>query len=388
MAHVLLGWELGAGRGHALRLATLAAALRSAGHRITFAVQRLDLLTAREVDGAPVWQAPLPPRLLGGGRPRSRIPADMAEILERVGLDTPNLVAGMVRGWHLLLGAVAPDVAIADFSPFLQMAARGRVPVVAIGTNFSPPPADMDAFPALIENLPRIDQAVLLDRLNAGLAAAGVAPLAALPQVYAADRIVAMSLQEIDPYRDQRTIPFASPVPAGFDARAGDGEEVFVYAAARIDPAAPLWTALERTRLKVRVHAAGAWPAFRDALAARGFAVEPEPLPFAEIAARSRLLVSHGGHGFVTSGLLAGLPHIVCHFDLEKLLNGMALARLQVGGHAVLQGIDPDRFAADLVQLHGDDALAGRARDLAAGLRARSQEPFDAAVVKAVAALG
>jgi rhamnosyltransferase subunit B len=60
MAHILIGWELGAGRGHALRIAQLAKALRAAGHRLSFAVQRVDALDPEA--GGEVWQAPVTPR--------------------------------------------------------------------------------------------------------------------------------------------------------------------------------------------------------------------------------------------------------------------------------------------------------------------------------------
>jgi UDP:flavonoid glycosyltransferase YjiC (YdhE family) len=123
------------------------------------------------------------------------------------------------------------------------------------------------------------------------------------------------------------------------------------------------------------------------ALSALGFEVEPRPLPFATIAARSRLLVSHGGHGFVSAGLLAGLPQVVFHYDLEKLLNGLAVARLGLGGHTALATLKPERFGPDLAALHGDDALAARARAAGERFRARAMPHADAAVVEAVGAL-
>jgi hypothetical protein len=388
MAHVLLGWELGAGRGHAIRFARLADALRGAGHRVSFAVQRVDSLDAAVAGDSAVWQAPVTPRfLVGAARPNTGPPAGMADILARIGMDDPVLVAAMIRGWDQLLRAVAPDVAIGDFSPFLHLAARGRLPLLAVGTGFSLPPSGMPSFPALIERVAGVDQRALLGSINGGLRAAGRAPLATTPQVWAADRVLPATLAELDPYAGQRADPYVSAVTAGFAARAGGGDEVFVYGSERLTARAAIWRALVCSGLAIRVHVPGATAELRAALVEFGFDVEPEPLPFARIAERSRLLVSHGGHGFVSAGLHAGLPNVVFHQDLEKLLHGVAVARLGLGGYAALQSLNPERFGADLAKLHADEALAARARAAAKTFRARRQPPVEEAVVQAVAAL-
>ena len=40
MAHILIGWEFGANRGHVVRMAATAKALRAAGHEISFAFRK------------------------------------------------------------------------------------------------------------------------------------------------------------------------------------------------------------------------------------------------------------------------------------------------------------------------------------------------------------
>lgn len=388
MAHVLLGWELGANRGHAVRLVALAAMLRAAGHRTSFAVQRIDALRPEDVPGCAVWQAPVTPRfLISASRAAAGPPAGMADILARVGMDDPALVAAMIRGWEQLFAAIRPDVIVGDFAPFLHLAVRDRLPLVAVGTGFGLPPADMPTLPALIEGPPGIDQPALVERLNESLSALDRPSLSTLARVWAADRVLPATLPELDPYHARRSEAYLLPSGPDVDARAGGGEEVFVYAAERVAADSPIWRGLARSGLPVRVHVPRAAPALQAALAALGFEVEPRPLPIATIVARSRLLVSHGGHGFVSAGLFAGLPQVVFHHDLEKLLNGLALARLGLGGHVALATLDPDRFGADLAALHGDDALAARARTAGARFRARAMPHADAAVVEAVRAL-
>ena len=99
------------------------------------------------------------------------------------------------------------------------------------------------------------------------------------------------------------------------------------------------------------------------------------------------MVVSHGGHGFACAAIAAGLPQVVCHHDLEKLLNGLAVAREGLGGHVSLANLDPDRFGADLVGLYRDQALAERCRAKAEIVRHRDQPDLAASVIDAVEAL-
>ncbi|HEV2866697.1 MAG TPA: glycosyl transferase-like UDP-glucuronosyltransferase [Allosphingosinicella sp.] len=389
MARILIGWELGGNRGHALRMAQLARALGAQGHEVSLALQRIDALAGGEAAGTEVWQAPLTPRLLTHGpRGAAGLPATMGDILARLGFDDAQLVAAMIRGWHRLLQAVGADLVIAEYAPFLLLAARGRVPSISVGTGFQTPPADMASFPALIERPPLIDEALTLAAVNAGLAAAaGGEGLAALPQLFAADRVVTETFAELDPYSEHRREPLALPVPACFDAEAGRGEEVFVYAPETMTADAPFWRGLAESKLPVRVHVPRAPAAVRSAVEGLGLAFEPEPLPFALIARRSRLLVSHGGHGFVCAGMAAGLAHVIAYLDIEKYAYGRALARHGLGGHVAMAGIQPKPFAASLQRLYGDEGLIGRAKAAAPVLLARGQQPMEAAVLEAVAAL-
>jgi rhamnosyltransferase subunit B len=387
MAHVLLGWEFGANRGHAIRLTAVADALRAAGHKVSFAVTRLDVMHAQKVPGSPIWQAPVSPRMMAG-RGRATGPAvGMADILARLGMDDGLIVASMLDGWRQLLGAIAPDLVIADFAPFLLLAARGRLPTISVGTGFSSPPAGMAKLPALVAGAEGVDQNSLLEAVNAGLARAGDPPLGALAQLFAADNPIVATFAELDPYSASRDEALVFPDAANPVVSPGRGDEVFAYLPDTVPAASPLWPALAASGLKVRVHIGMGGTALQNAVAEHGLIVEPEPLPFALIAERSRLLVSHGGHGFICAGLLAGLPHVVCHYDLEKLTHGLALARAGLGGHVSLAAIKPRPFAESLVRLFGDEAIAGRVRAAAPDFRARPQTPFQHAVLEAVAAL-
>jgi hypothetical protein len=247
----------------------------------------------------------------------------------------------------------------------------------------------MPRFPSLTGQPPAFDEAATLDSVNQALRSVGSEPLPALPAMFAADRELAGTYRELDGYAEWRTRPLvrpALPLPPP-EISAGGGEEVFVYLPELLKPEAPLWQGLAASRLPVRVHIPAVGKGYWQSLRERGFAVEPEPLPFPEIARRSRLLVSHGGHGFVCSGLLAGLPQVVCPYDLEKTIYARAVTKLGVGGFVPLTQIEPAAFAASLVNLYRDDALAARARDAAPGFQARYKAPMQQEMADAVEAL-
>lgn len=387
MAHFLFGWEMGGGRGHALRIAGIAERLLHRGHRITLAAQRVDLLPAPVAERCTLLPVPLTPRLLAkGSRSYPSRPATLGDILARLGCDDREIVAAIVRTWRDLLRLAAPDAVIADYAPFLLAAARGRIPSAAVGSAFCTPPGGMDVFPSLAGEPAATDEAQTLESVNAGLGRAGVAPLEALPRLFAADRQLVESFAELDPYAVWRREPLLAPlVPT--DPMAGAGEELFVYMPETVAPDAPLWAGLEQARLPVRLFVPKLSDSACAQLASRGFAVESTPLPFARIAAGSRMLIHHGGHGSTVSALLAGLPQVVCHYDLEKALNAAAVTRIAVGGHVPLNEIDPARFSVSLRRLYDDANLAARARAKAAELRSRGEQDPREVVAGAVEGL-
>ena len=390
MAHILLGWELGGNQGHAIALAITAAALRRRGHRISFALQRVDAISPDLLAGADVWPAPVTPRLLvNASRPPSRHPQSMGDIMARLGFDDAGIVGALLRAWTRLLDAIRPDLVIADYGPFLLNAARGRIPTISAGTAFSTPPSTMTDFPSLTGEAPAFSEARLLDALNAALRGAARAPIEHLPGMFEAGREMGGSFAELDPYAEWRREPLVMPMLRGPmpDLAPGTGDEVFVYAPDNARVEAKLWDGLARSGLPVRVHVPGAAADLKRALVDKGLEIELEPLPFAHIAERSRLVVSHGGHGFVCSALLAGLPQVICHFDLEKRLNARAITRLRLGGMVAMHEIEPEPFAASLVEVYRNEDLAARVHAAAPAFRSRYDRPKEESIADAVEAL-
>lgn len=384
MATVLIGWELGAGRGHLVRMATLARLLHARGHRPVLASQRL----TRDIDLPPdvtIWQAPLWPRLLNtSGALGGPLPNTMGDILVRMGLDRPEALADLIHAWDAIVAAVKPDVVIADYAPALLTATRGRFPTITAGLGFDLVPSHLDRFPSLTGQPAAYDEGALLAAVNTALAAVGRKPLARLPEMFEADRSFAGSFTELDPYGAVRRDPVVAPSVAHPIGEAGGGEEVFFYADPVLLRTGPLLDGLVRSALPIRLYAPGSSADQQRQLEEHGFIVERAPVPFAQIAARSRLTMSPGGLGFLSSSLAAGVPSVAIHYDLEKALSGQAITRLQLGGHVHALQVKPDAFATSLRQLYGNDSFQRRAREFAPSFRARLNPTQEEIAVDAV----
>jgi hypothetical protein len=384
MARFLLGWELGAGRGHLVRMAALARRLEAHGHDVIVASQRLggglDFPAVTQL-----WQAPVWPRLLANvGALGGPLPNTMGDILYRLGLHDPETLPALIGAWEGIIAAAKPDAIAADFAPALLCAARGRVPTLVAGHAFDTVPAHLERFPSLTGKPAAYPEAQVLDQVNIGLAAAGRSTLSALPAIFTTDRLLAGTFTELDPYAAWRTAPVVAPSVSHPLGEAGEGEEIFLYANSDLLRTAALWDGLVRSALPVRVYAQGASAAQQEELAKLGFQVETAAIPFTRIAERSRLVMTYGGVGFVSSALAAGLPVVVVHYDLEKALTGQAITRMQLGGHVHAGGIQPEAFATSLRQLYHNDSFQRRARELAPGFRERlapEQEELAAAAL-------
>jgi hypothetical protein len=365
-------------------LLAIARELRSRGHRVSYALQRIDALAGEEA--ADVWQAPITPRLLlNTVKLRTATPATMGDILARLGFDDAGLTASLIAGWDRLFSAVRPDLVISEYGPFLLTAARGRLPTISVGTAFSAPPPQLDQFPNFSGGTVAYPEAQALAAVNEALRRCGRPAIEAFPRVFQADRVLAGGFAEFDPYRAWRTDPLVRPPTSGTIAMApAGGEEVFVYAPEQVQVEAQLWQGLAHSRLPVRVFVSSVGESYRQQLRKLGLQVEDRPLPFAEIGRRSRLLVSHGGHGFLCSGLLAGLPQVICHFDLEKYVYAKALTDLGIGGMVSFPQIEPKAFAESLVEVYRNDGLAERARAAASVFQSRHHEMMEVSVAEAV----
>ncbi|MEO8567055.1 MAG: udp-glucuronosyltransferase, partial [Betaproteobacteria bacterium] len=101
----------------------------------------------------------------------------------RLGFLHPSSLAGLCRGWHALIDAVAPDLLVFDYAPTALLATRSLgLPRVQFGSSFSVPPR-MQPMPVYRwwhrEDQARVVQSerMVLECANAALARLGEPPM-------------------------------------------------------------------------------------------------------------------------------------------------------------------------------------------------------------------
>jgi rhamnosyltransferase subunit B len=390
VARVLIGWELGAGRGHIVSMLAMSRALKARGHDVAIAVQRFNAL-AREAlpQGVRFLQAPLWPGLLNGDDRSDWKPAVTAiDILGRLGLAQPKTLTHLLLAWDGIFSTFDPHIVVADYAPALLLAANGRLPSINIGPGFEVPPTDVDPIPRLGGAEPGYDEAVMLDIIDADLRDAGREALPTLASVFRSTRGLIAGFPELDPFGRPDGPDFIAPAVGDWAPPSGArGNEIFVYANGPVQRLDAFWQGLSQTGLPIRVHLPVSDDTLRDRIAALGVTVERKPIPWPLIAARSRMAVNHGAHGIMSALMLAGIPQLALPLDLEKRLHSEAMAKAGFGLMRDPNILSASQLAADVEKLYADAELASGVRKAAPDFAARVSIPFEESLADAVEAL-
>jgi len=325
MARILIGWEIGGGQGHGLRIKHHKDALEARGNQVVVYLKLPQNALPDGKQGA-FWpielQKPIAAHSLG-------------DVLIGMGIGIPGHFNSIVAKWQAILKDEQPDIVIADFAPALLVACRGRLPSILIGNGYDCPPSTLKSFTSLTGQKPCSE-----------VMAANQAGVEFLPEIFAADHTVIQSIPWIDPYEKTRIGQHILPHPES--PLSQHGQAVFVYAPHGIPKT--LGSCLEASGLPIiqSTDKMYDWP---------------------EIARRSCCVVSHGGCGTVTQAVLAGLPQIAITGDLEKLNYGRQIKERQLGDWFVTPWFKEDQFIKSLKALYGEQSYLERARQEAIRLR-------------------
>lgn len=388
---ILLANEFGAGRGHLVTLTRLAQAF-GPGFAFDGALGRMEHANELAPLGAEVFPGPLlvydSARRTGENAVQS---ATWGEFLGDLGFDDVARLREIVAWWRHVLASRHVAAVLADYAPLALMAARSLgIPTVATGTGYGLPPPEMGAFPFLNPGVTRRlhDEARLLANVNQVAREIGLPPLTGLPEVYRADLPLIRTLPMLDPYAAYRRDPvYLPPVTDISPVLAGGGDEVFIYFSTIEFDRPGVVEALEALPMPRRAYLPAPPPGVAERLAASGVVLETRPVPVAEIARRSRLLVNAGQHGILSLGLYAGLPQVCLTQHLEQLFHAR---KAETAGVAVALTPTPSGVAAlapSITAAYGDVGMAARAQGLAQRLRADLAEAPEETLKRAVAPL-
>lgn len=376
---ILFGWEFGAGLGHINRIKPIAQAFHARGAEIFLALQEheradafWDPSTGTLPDGfhllpIPNWRMPTDPKA-------RQVPThSFADVLTLIGYGNETAFAARLEAWRGLLAAVRPDLVIGDFSPTLNVAARGHAPLLTIGNGYTMPPGGRELPPIRpwqnkLEDFSKTHEARLLGMINNVLGRRGESGLGHLSDAFHGDRSFPLTLKIADPYAEHRhdkTLPPFNmptglrPLPPG--QRATDS--VFLYMPQTHPCLKEVVDALKQSGLQVLAYISGLSEQQARKIATKAFQISLKPLAFNEVMPKARLLVHHGGLSTAIAGAMAGTPQAIVPWNLEHLVTARrieSLGSVRVINNPVKE-FPGKAFARLFQQLVRDDDLAGQA---------------------------
>jgi len=396
MAHILVGYELGGGHGHVHRLMPAVRALEARGHRVTFFLRNIKenaILLAGE------RRAILPVPDLLARIPGAPNPAPMATYLDIMcysGFYRRQVLHAGLLAWRTLLAQARPDLVVADHSPVLLLACFKEIPVVQVADGFTLPPAEGDLFPLFRQGAkPIVDPAHVLRVMRDVQKAHGKPLPETVTEPFRTAGRLLCTLPELDPYAELRHDPVLGPVeglqdpqPLPAATRGPDGRpHFFAYVSLEHKKTRPFLRGLRASRMSGEIFARDMTDDIAKSLARPGLTVHRQPQPMREVIARASLIIHHGGNGTCCAGLSGGRAQVLLPTHMEARLSADALVRQGVGRLLLNKELDKEGLPPVLEEVAADAAMARRALDLAAEIKARGPQHTVERIVETCLAL-
>lgn len=374
---------MGGGVEYAERLCLVAGRLADAGFHCRLALPPPLAAHYRQFFPAIAW-----PRLNSVAPFSAERAASYIDLLASVGFASALDLTRMLNAADRRLAACAPDLVVADFAPLALLAARGRLPVVCLGSGYTLPPLDCADLPPFRDDLePMVDPAELLAALAAALDSRGCGRPASIAEAFAVRAEVVCCHRELDIYSRYRRNAVAGPLPGGRPAPLPAPAAVF----ARLAPDHPdlerILQCLAAAEVPCRIHIPNAAPTLAAAVAGTTVTFSGGPCDLVDELNRCSLVLHGGDIDVADAALAAGRPQLLLPFYVEQALVADQLAEL---GIAVQ--VDMQLDAADTVQTlrrtAANASLAAVAQSLALRLAQRNLKPaLDLIVEQAVASV-
>ncbi|MEN0041963.1 MAG: hypothetical protein AAF764_11630, partial [Pseudomonadota bacterium] len=247
------------------------------------------------------------------------------DALISLGMGDAKRVFARIRLWEQVFERTGADCIVADYAPNVTLAAKGRLPLLAIGNGYTLPPCYMERYPDFTDRPPLPEQPTLA-AVNRALHLTGREQLHRLPQVFEADIRICNDIALTDPFSDLRCELYAGPaIPREKSVqalRAGESinpnHPVFVYVS---DKSMPLQTMLQgavATKREVDVFASRADLAMDEICSGTAVSLHREPVDLTDMKNRFSLIVHVGGFNLALEALSAGVPQLAFAVDIEK----------------------------------------------------------------------
>ena len=265
-----------------------------------------------------------------------------AEILAKFGYSRKSVLSAAVSSWDDLFTITKADLIIADHSPTACLAARGKIPVVQIGTGFTIPPLGLPNFPALRSgSAPPIIQGAILNTVNELLQSRKQAQLGTLPEILDTEARAIFTLPQLDPYGPIRNEQVLGSYHEGLKPLgAPKAPEIFLYLSEAVQNLEPVLQLATQNGLGLSAYLGSDKSSVSQLLKIRGATVYENPPDLSDILKRASIVVSHGGTGLATAALICGRPQILLPRYVESEITAQ---RIQAMGAGIVVEEDWDK---------------------------------------------
>lgn len=390
---IMLTWEMGGGHGHLVRLGRLGKALVKAGHRLVFVSRDVAAARAQLPEAiclqAPFHLVPAPPY------PKA---ANLAEIMDNIGLGQADSIAELTASWLTLVERTRPDAVAMDFSPGALLALQG-LPLrrVLIDNGYSHP-THTPTLPSLrpwessyTDFHDRIEGRVLA-AVNTSLKQRGLPPLVRLSELFQrVDAIHLMTIPELDHTGPKTQVHYRGYLDHGgqtpvWPRRYPDAPRLLVMLKSH-SGLVPLLAALSGLRLNLVVAVTGLDAGSQAALADKQNLAFHEGWLDLRAAARQADLVLCAGGDAVGIVLLQGTPVCVLPFFDEQRLTAEKAAATGAA-MAMPLGATPESVIAAIQQMLAEPSYAQQAGKLSGRYRGLNQAAELAVMVESLVGAG
>lgn len=335
MKKILFVSELGAGLGHIAPLKAvadqvLAQRSDSAQYECVFSVK--DCVGAHQAfTGAAFPMLPAP--VSEPSQTAITRTSSYSEVLEQIGYLKKDRLTSTLSAWDDVLTLLKPDLIVADHSPSLCLAARGRIPVALIGSAHTMPPVNLPRYPSLRAGVaPAQYQEAMLRNINSVLTDRGQPTLSALPELLNTEKRFVFSLPQADPYAGLRNEELLGSYNEGLRRTdLPDEPHLFLYAGAVPEYLDPIIQAVSQTKAKISAYLGNTNTAAAQFLKLRGGHIYSKPPELSEILPTVTAVMSHGGAGLSQAALIVGRPQIIVPIHFESEATAGRLENLGVG---------------------------------------------------------
>lgn len=338
MSRILFAWELGANLGHVAQLAPIAARLEGEGHDLLFAVK--DMAAAHQVlrgKRTRIVQAPVFRRAAKYSEP----PISYAEMIGRLGYETPESITALLRGWLDLFKLFDPQTIVIDHAPTARLAGRiAGLPRVDIATGFTRPP-QMEPIPSIQpwRKIPKERladaEALVLGRINTALRTYKAAPLDRFADLFNVEASFLATFEEFDHYEGRTGEQYRDaliPEDMGVERDWPVGERPHIVAYLRPFPTLELaLDAIVATGAAALCHIPRAETNLVERYRMQGIEISREPLKLSEALQGVGASLGYGGHGFVSASLLAGVPCMMIPVNAEQATTARRVVGMGAG---------------------------------------------------------